>query len=268
MDIKEVGYLLQTSYTLKGKDKLYILAIGDIHLGSPECNIEYLQYWREMVSRIKNPKRIILMGDLIDTASKRIGNSSFKQEFDVNAQIDWITTFLKPLKDDIVFSCHGNHDYLRVSKEFDLNISKLIADYLGCGSGDQFLDEFLVNGKPFTIYANHGKGSNAYAHLAQGKIQRETSTISANLYLQGHNHRLDFFSVPIRTVNGLERKYYGFTGAFLNYGENGYPSQMFLPVLPPAFQFITMDKYLNLNNINYFIDQRRPDLLDSFLQSK
>ena len=260
--------MVQDKYSLKGKDKIYVLPLGDLHLGSPECNVEYLQYWKDMVSRIKNHKIIILMGDLIDTASKHIGNSAFKQEFDVNEQIDWITTFLKPLKEDIAFSCHGNHDYLRVSKEFDLNVSKLIADYLGCPSGDQYLETFNINGKPFTIYANHGKGSNAYAHLAQGKIQRETSTIHSNLYLQGHNHRLDFFSVPIRTVNGLERKYYAFSGAFLNYGVNGYPSQMFLPVLPPAFQFITIDKNVNLSNINYFIDQRRPDLMDSFLQSK
>jgi len=254
------------NYTLKGKDKLYLLPLGDVHLGNPECNIEYLQYWKEMVSRIKNPKRIILMGDLIETASKKVGNSAFKQEFDVNQQIDWIVQFLKPLKDDIVYSCHGNHDYLRVSKEFDLNISKLIADYLGCPSGDQYLETFLVNDEPFTVYARHGKGSNAYAHLAQGRIQRETQTITSNLYLEGHNHRLDFFSVPLRTVNGLSRKYYAFTGAFLNYGVNGYPSQMFLPVLPPAFQFITLDKHSNLSNIPYFVDQRRPDLMDSFLQ--
>jgi predicted phosphodiesterase len=254
------------SYTLIDKQKLYILPLGDIHLGSPECNLDYLDYWKENVKRIKNPKRIYLMGDLIETASKKVGNGAYKQQFDVNEQIDIICKFLEEFKEDIIFSCHGNHDYLRVSKEFDLNISKLIADRLGCESGDQCMDTFMVNGEEFTVYANHGKGSNAYAHLAQGKIQRETSTIQANLFLQGHNHRLDFFSVPMRTITGLERKYYGFTGAFLNYG--GYPSQMFLPVLPPAFQFIVMDKYLNLGNIAYFIDQKRPDLVDGFLNSK
>lgn len=257
--------MLQNSYKLREKELLYLLPLGDLHLGSPECNLEYLDYWRDMVSRIKNPKRIILMGDLIETASKRIGNSAFKQELNVNEQIDRIVKFLKPLKDDIVFSCHGNHDYLRVSKEFDLNISKLIADYLGCESGNQYMETFTVNDKPFTVYANHGKGSNAYAHLAQGKIQRETANIQASLYLQGHNHRLDFFSVPIRTVNGLDRKYYGFTGSFLNYG--GYPNQMFLPVLPPAFQFITIDKNLNLWDIPYRLDQRRPDLLNKMFAS-
>jgi predicted MPP superfamily phosphohydrolase len=251
------------SYTLKGNDLLYVLPLGDLHLGSPECNLDYLDYWREMVSRIKNPKIILLMGDLVETASKRIGNSAFKQEFDVNTQIDTITKFLEPLKEDIVFSCHGNHDYLRVSKEFDLNISKLIADYLCCDSGNQYLHTFNINDTDFTVYANHGKGSNAYAHLAQGKIIRETANIQADLFLQGHNHRLDFFHQPIRTPDGIKRKYYAFTGSFLNYG--GYPNQMFLPVLPPAFQFITIDKHLNLHNIDYFIDQRRPDLMDNVL---
>ncbi|OPY26905.1 MAG: Calcineurin-like phosphoesterase superfamily domain protein [Methanobacterium sp. PtaU1.Bin242] len=255
-----------TDYTLKGKDKLYILPLGDIHLGSPECNLDYLDYWRDMVQRIRNPKRIYLMGDLIETASKKVGNGAYKQQFDVNEQINIICDFLEPLKDDIVFSCHGNHDFLRISKEFDLNVSRLIADRLGCDSGNQCLDTFNINDTDFTVYANHGKGTNAYAHLAQGKIQRETQNIQASLYLQGHNHRLDFFSVPVRTVDGLNRKYYAFTGSFLNYGEDSYPSQMFLPVLPPAFQFITVDKNLNLWDIAYRLDQRRPDLLDVFLK--
>ncbi len=186
-------------------------------------------------NRIRNPKRIYLMGDLIETASKKVGNGAYKQQFDVNEQINIICDFLEPLKDDIVFSCHGNHDFLRISKEFDLNVSRLIADRLGCDSGNQCLDTFNINDTDFTVYANHGKGTNAYAHLAQGKIQRETQNIQASLYLQGHNHRLDFFSVPVRTVDGLNRKYYAFTGSFLNYGEDSYPSQMFLPVLPHSF---------------------------------
>jgi hypothetical protein len=218
-----------------------------------------------MVKRIKNPKRFYLMGDLIETASKKVGNSAYRQEFDVNKQIDIISKFLEPFKNDIIFSCHGNHDYVRLSKEFDLNISKLIADRLGCESGDQCLDTFKINDNDFTVYANHGKGTNAYAHLAQGKIQREMATISFQLALQGHNHRLDFFSQPIRTVNGIERRYYSFTGAFLNYGES-YASAMFLPVLPPAFEFITIDKNLNLWDIPYRLDQRRPDLMEDFFR--
>lgn len=251
------------SYTLKDKERLYLIPFGDVHLGSAECNYDYLDYWKDKVKRIKNPKRIYLMGDLVETASKHVGNSSFKQEFDVNEQIYYISRFLEEFQEDIVYSCHGNHDYLRVSKEFDLNISKLIADRLGCDSGNQCLDTFTVNDKPFTVYANHGKGSNAYAHLAQGKIIRETSNIQADLYLQGHNHRLDFFSQPIRNINNIQRRYYGFTGAFLNYG--GYPNQMFLPVLPPAFQFLYLDKDVNLWDTPYRMDQRRPDLIKEFL---
>lgn len=263
-----MGEIIIKSYELKGKDKLYILAIGDIHRGNPSCNYEYLNYWMEMVHRIKNPKIVILMGDLIEVASKHIGNSAFKQDLSADDQVIHTWEFFEPLKDDIRFALVGNHGK-RTEREFDLNLTKLIAYQLGCPHGNQYLETFEINDKPFTIYANHGKGSNAYAHLAQGKLIRETQNINADLFLQGHNHRLDFFNQPVRDISspiGLSRRYYGFTGAFLGY--KGYPDEMFLPILPPAFQFITVDKHLNLSYIPYNMDQRRPDLIENFIRGE
>lgn len=258
------GCLVQDSYTLKGKDLLYIIGISDIHRGNPGCNEEYLDYWLKMVSKIKNPKIIIDVGDPVEVGSKHIGNSAFKQNKSLDTQIIETEEFFDPLVDDLAFLMNSNHNK-RTEREFDLSLNRLMAHHLDLPYGNQYHQTFMINGKPFTIYANHGKGSNAYAHLAQGRLIRETSHVDADLVLQGHNHRLDFFTHPIRDLNtdkGMKRRYYAFTGAFLNY--DGYPDEMLLPPLPPAFQFLTVDKNLNVWNIPYYIDQRRPDLMEDF----
>ena len=252
------------NYTLKGKDLLYIIPLGDVHRGNPACNYEYLDYWVKMVNKIKNPKMFILMGDLIEVGSKHVGNSIAKQNKSADTQVIETEEFLEPFVDDIKVMIAGNHKK-RVEREFDLSLVRLMSHHLGIPYANQYRETFMINDKPFTVHASHGKTSNKHAHLAQGAMIRDTTHIRANLFLQGHNHRLDWFTNPLfdtTAYKGLGRRFYGFTGAFLNY--DGYPDDMELPPLPPAFQFITVDKHLHLNNIEYLIDQRLPEAMDDF----
>lgn len=250
---------MKSSYKLNGNRTVYICPISDLHIGSEQFNEEYFEFALDKLKNINMPKRIYLLGDLCEHASKTVGNSAFKTTLSLNEQIHKVVKYLKPFKKDIVFSCMGNHE-ARSSKEIDLDVNELIADKLNTKSGNQCLDTFTINDKPFTVYCKHGKGSSSMAHLQQGKAIRETSTIDADLYIEGHSHRLDFFTVPVRTINGLKRRYYAFSGAFLNY--NGYPNSMFLPILPPAFQFLTVNKHLVVNDKPYFIDIVAPNLFE------
>lgn len=248
---------MKTNYRLKGNQTLKIIGLSDTHIGSDQCNYEYLDYFFDTLKTIKGDYRILLGGDLLEIASKKIGNSSFMSQLDVNEQIRTITKYLKPYRKKIVVAITGNHES-RLPKDWNFNPMQIIADNLECPLANQYFDNIIINDKPFTTYIRHGKGSSAYAHTAQGKTIRETQTIDANLYLEGHNHRLDFFSQPIRTGDGLKRKYYAFMGSFLSY--NGYPDAMSLPLLPEAFQIITINKDHIVKNNPYYIDQTRPDL--------
>lgn len=250
--------MLQDSYTLKEKEILYILPIGDIHLGSEDCNLDFLDYWKDTTKRIKNPKRIYLMGDLVEAATKKLANSSYRQIMSLDDQIDQTIEFFKPLSDDIVFSCMGNHE-IRLSKDYDLDIMRLIANGLGCPYGNQYLDTFSVNGKPLTVYVSHGKGSSMYHYTAESKIIRDTQTINSNIYIQGHNHRCGHFSIPTRNHDGLKRKHYVFSGAFLGYG--GYADAMQLPILPEAFIQLRVNKDVNIRPEIFHIDERCPELI-------
>jgi hypothetical protein len=251
---------MKSNYKIKGNQKLHIAGLSDLHWGSEQFNLEWFKTYLDELHKIpKHLLRIYLGGDLVEHASKTVGNSAFKTTMSLDEQIIQVIEHLKPFKKNIIYSCMGNHE-VRSSKDFDMDINRIIAEQLDCDYGNQCLDTFNINDNPFTIYVKHGKGSSTMAHLQQGKAIRETATIDANLYMEGHSHRLDFFTVPIRTFEGLKRKYYAFMGAFLNY--NGYPNQMFLPILPPAFQFITINKDMIVRNKPYYIDQFKPELFE------
>jgi len=255
---------MTSKYTLKGKDLLYIIPIGDVHRGNPSCNYDFLEYWEKMVNKIKNPKIFIYMGDLIEVGSKHVGNSIAVQNLSADEQIIQTAEFINRYEDESRVIIAGNHKK-RVEREFDLKIVRLLSYMTGIPYANQYRETFLINDKPFTIHASHGKTSNKHAHLAQGAMIRDTTHVNANLFLQGHNHRLDFFTSPVfdpKSYKGLGRRFYGFTGSFLNY--EGYPDDMELPPLPPAFQFITIDKNLHLNHIDYLIDQRCPEFMEDF----
>ena len=198
------------------------------------------------------------MGDLIEAATKHLANSSFQQEFSLTDQINDTINFFKPFKDDIVFACKGNHE-LRLEKDYDLDVMNIIAGQLDCHHGNQYLDNFNINDKPMNVYIAHGKGSSLYHYTAESKIIRDTQTIISDLYIHGHNHRCGHFSLPIKTTDGLKRKHYIFSGAFLSYG--GYADAMQLPRLPEAFIILGMNKEGRiLPNIHY-IDERTPQLM-------
>lgn len=249
--------MARDSYRLKGTSKVYIIPIGDIHVGSEQFHQEYFEHALDTIDSIKAEKRIYLMGDLLEAASKQVGNASFKTDRSLDQQIDYIIKTLKPYKKDIIYSCIGNH-CARLSKDYDLDVMKIIGKSLDIPTGNSTIDSFKINQEEVNVYVAHGKGSAAHAHTAQGKMLRETQAIEADIYLQGHCHRLDFFSQPIRTHTGIKRKYYAFTGAFLKY--NGYPAAMQLPILPEAFQLLSVNKDHIVRSTPYYIDQVRPDL--------
>lgn len=254
---------MKTNYKLRASEKIYILPIGDIHIGSSEFNEPYFNYCLDTIDNIKSDKRIYLMGDLVEAASKQVGNASFKTEMTLDDQIDYVINSFKPYKKDIVNMVQGNH-CARLSKDFDLNVMKIIARALHVPDGNQFIDTFYINQQPYTIYTKHGKGTSAYAHTAQGKMIREHQHIDADLYMNGHSHRLDYFTIPTVSDGKIKRKHYVMTGSFLKY--NGYADSMSLPVLPESFIQLNINKELRMRANNFYIDQTRPDLMEDMMK--
>ena len=52
--------------------KHYIFPIGDIHIGSKNCNLDFLNKWFNEFDKASSNKSIYLMGDLIEAPTTRI----------------------------------------------------------------------------------------------------------------------------------------------------------------------------------------------------
>ena len=206
---------MRDQYALSSNETVNIIAVGDFHIGSSEFNYDFFDYMLKQIKKLKN-RRIYLMGDLLESASKNVGNSSFHTHMSLEDQKAYLLDNLEPFKEDIIGICVGNHE-ARLIKEFDFNVVADIARELECLWYNQRIDTFKINEHTIDVFTRHGKGASGQRHLAMGKLERNTNNIQADIYLEGHSHRLLAWNKFYVDKEGLHRKYYGYTGAFLNY---------------------------------------------------
>lgn len=239
------------TFTLQNDEKLHIYFLSDTHFGSPEFNEEFFQYWRHKFLEDSNPKVLYLLGDLLEVASKKIGDSAFKQKFSVNEQLDYMTGQLKPMKEYIRACTNGNHS--KRLKELDFDLDQELSKRLGIRYvGSQGFDDLYINGHRIIIYFKHGTGSSRYHHTSIGKMFRETDEIGADLYAMGHLHRTFAVTRPYQTIDGEKRKHYCCTGSFLSY--KGYARDMGLNKIPEGFVVYEVFPNGSLNGKEYLRD--------------
>lgn len=226
-------------YDIKSNQTVSILPLSDLHVGSKQFNGEFFDEWCEMAKRTKH-KRIYCLGDFIEFASKRVGDSAFNQCMSPNEQMDYVVEKLKPFKDDIIYFTDGNHCQ-RASKEFSLDVAKLMADRLEVEYSHGFIDQFKVNGRIFTVNGSHGNTTSARRDLSVGALIRATKDIEADFYMRGHNHRLLYFYDFVNTADGLKKKHYCYTGSCLNYS-GSYAEKAGLNPLPAGYMVVNINK--------------------------
>ena len=170
----------QNQYALSSNETVNIIAIGDFHIGSSEFNYEFFDYMLKQIKKLKN-RRIYLMGDLLESASKNVGNSSFHTHMSLEEQKEFLLKSLGPFQEDIIGICVGNHE-ARLIKEFDFNVVADIARELGCQWYNQNIDRFKINEHTIDVFTRHGKGTSGQRHLSMGKLERSTNNIQADIY--------------------------------------------------------------------------------------
>lgn len=237
------------NYKLSTRKKLQIYPLGDIHIGSPFFNEDFLEYWIRSFKGSKSEKLIYLQGDLIDLATKRLGNSAYEQKMSVDDQIDMVLGYLKPLKRYIAGSVPGNHE-LRTRKEFDLDVSKLIASELECEYSPTLYHKIMINGIEYKIHSQHGTKTSNQLHLMLGQVMRATQHIDADLILYGHCHYAESMSLPNITLDGYTRKNLVLTGHFLKYN-GSYAELQGLKANPCCYSVINIGCNAN-TNVNIF----------------
>lgn len=227
------------NYNIKSNESVSILPLSDLHVGSQQFNKDFFDDWIKMAERTTN-KRIYCLGDLIEFSSKKVGDSAFSQNINPNDQMDYVVDKLEPLKNDIIYFTDGNHCQ-RATKEFQLDVAKIMADRLGVPYSHGFIDTFKVNGKEYVVNGSHGNTTSGRRDLSIGAIIRGTKDIEADFYLRGHNHRLLYYYDFVNTNEGLKKKHYCYTGSFLNYA-GSYAEKAGLNPLPAGYMVININR--------------------------
>ena len=75
----------QNQYALSSNETINLIPIGDFHIGSSQFNYEFFEHMLKQIKKLKN-RRIYLMGDLLESASKHVGNSSFHTHMSLEEQ--------------------------------------------------------------------------------------------------------------------------------------------------------------------------------------
>jgi len=248
---------------LRGDTKLHIIPLGDVHVGSTAFNKDYFEYALDYIHEIqkKEPTIIYLMGDLLEAADKKVGDSVYNTDMSLDDQVEYIIDSLKPYRKRIRFTCIGNHEH-RLKDTYNLDLMDIIANALKTEAGYSVVDRLKVGREEIRVHMHHGSGWSKYEHTALAKLQRETSHIQADIFLQGHNHRAGHYTQPYIHYGDelrVKRKHYFFTGTFM--GHASYARAKALPYLPEAFMDIRVDKKGVVNSRMLSIDVEAPGLI-------
>ena len=98
------------------KDKVLLIPVGDVHFGSPTCNVEKFEATIDFIA--DTDCVVILMGDLLEAASRHsVGAGWVEQTMSPQNQLDYLLGVLDPIKDKVLVNLEGNHEE-RIWKHF------------------------------------------------------------------------------------------------------------------------------------------------------
>ena len=210
-------------------DKLYLIPL-ECHIGAPEFSEKKFKEWLKWIEG-EPAARLILMGDIIEFATKRSVGDVYSQALAPEQQMEYAIDLLFPLRGRIYGTISGNHE-MRCYRETSIDPAKWIARALGAPyfrDGQGVIKVRLgrgPNGKPvaYTIHFAHGRSG---ARTPGGKLSavwRMTDVVAnADVYIGGHGHglvqgRQDRLVVdPHNNTVRAEKYYVVMAGSLLEY---------------------------------------------------
>ena len=211
-----------------------VMFIGDVHYGSPQCDIE--RFTANIKYCLKHKIYVYLMGDLTEVATRHsVGAGVYEQTMTADDQHVQMVEWLTPLAEaGLILGTHqGNHGE-RTYKEAGYNIDKALARELKIPYlGDACWSKFRVGQETYTIYSLHGRTGSRFDGTALLAIERISTSFFADLVCQGHVHKcISSIVLMQRVMSGqvLEhKKHLLITGAYVKY-DRGYGQTLGLPI--------------------------------------
>jgi len=178
---------MKFDFRFPDEEEIGLAVCCDWHLGSKQCDVAAVRDW---VNTIKeNGWNVLLGGDLLEMSLKNSVGDVYDQQLSPLEQIDIVVDILKPIKDQILHSVGGNHEY-RVVKTVGIDPSLLIARELDVGySPYQAVGRVQVGEAHWKIGLTHGAGGGM---LIGSKLNTASKLAKVypnlDLYLSGHTH--------------------------------------------------------------------------------
>lgn len=182
---------LQSAYN-GNHDELIIKPLGDLHIGAPNFDEKVFTRELEKIDKERDRTRIILMGDLAETATKEsVGAGVYEQRDMVDQQIYKAKNLLWDFRDLIDLIVTGNHEQ-RVYKQSGHDPMRYFAELMGLAdkyARYQGVVKYAWNKRAYDVAVWHGAGGGTTIGGAMNKLQKMQNVVVADVYLMGHVHK-------------------------------------------------------------------------------
>jgi len=225
---------------------IHLYPSADWHIGSAEFDEKLCKSW---VKTVENDPYgyVVLAGDLMNNGVKTSKTNVYEEAMRPSRQKEYLYETLKPIREKILGSCGGNHEYRNIREVDD---DPLCDVFCRLGIEDRyrqnacFIKASLGTAKKdrqvsYCIAAIHGTSRNK-------RKKWEYSVDGVDIFISGHTHdpeetppcklRVDMHNETVSTAE--------FTSvvcnSFQSYG--GYSMRgMYLPNASKRFQILTLD---------------------------
>lgn len=188
---------------------LNLYPLGDVHIGSQECDLDLFARWVEMVKNDPYGK-VVLIGDIMNMGLKNSKSNVYEEALSPMQQKELCYEMLNPIADKIIAGCSGNHEYRAVR---DVGTNPLYDVFCRMRIEDRYRENacFLK-----VTVGKSGKNPNTYGVvLTHGKSKKKDldwtyAVDGADVFISGHTHlgthqpcgkiRMDLTHNVVRTV--------------------------------------------------------------------
>lgn len=189
-------------------DHAYLIVIGDLHVGDKAFGTESrhkLEGYVKWVQEHDNA-RVILNGDLLNTATRISKTSPFEQDMTLEEQISAVATYLYPIKDRIIGAVCGNHERrmmdfagydptISILTMLGLNIEQTYFKFTGILKirvGKRMSRGAEAMRVAYTVAFTHttGGGKTIGSKMNRIDVMRQSTVANADIYCGSHNHML------------------------------------------------------------------------------
>jgi len=180
-------------------DKVYLVPLGDIHLGARGVDINKLKGYIDWIKNTPGAYTF-LMGDTFDVATLSSPTNPHYQEMNLNEAIKFAYDLFSPIKDKILGAITGNHES-RLEKFAGFNPLQTFCEawnipYAGYSAVLRFRvgryerKSGLVSPRvEYLIYAHHTTAGGSTLGGKLNRVQKLSDIFEgASAYLGGHNH--------------------------------------------------------------------------------